>query len=476
MASTRKPKRAERASSKLLSLIAGQLQRAVPNGSRLLVALSGGVDSVVLLDVLVQLRVRHRLALAALHVNHQLQPQAGDWAAFCRALCDDRGVPLRVTRVRVPAGNSVEDAARQARYAVLLKQPVDFVALAHNQDDQAETVMLHLLRGSGVHGLAGMREVTPASRAGATASHTRDSAPKLFRPLLDVPRALIERYARERKLQWIEDPTNAETYFLRNFVRREILSRIETRVPAYRSALSRLVRHAGEAAQLLDELAALDAAGIGGTSGGLPWQRLRAMSEPRAKNLLRFFLAWQGVRVPSAERLNEAVRQIMIAKRDARIRIDLGGAALRRFRDVLMLTPQAPRAGDGIKSTWSGERTLVLDEFGGTLHMKPATGSGISAEKLSTGVVTIRRRRGGERIQPDARRPRRSVKNLLQEARLPPWERERLPFLYCGDDLVWVPGIGIDTRFQAGPQEAGWHPRWTVRAKAAPAPRAATSR
>jgi tRNA(Ile)-lysidine synthase len=215
----------------------------VKGGGRLLVGLSGGVDSVVLLDLLRRLSKRLGLELAALHVNHQINPAAGRWAAFCRAFCRRHGVALTVVRVKVPRRSSLEAAARAARYRAFAAQPSDFIVLAHNLDDQAETVFLQLLRGAGVKGLSAMPVV-------------RNS---ILRPLLEVPRSEIEAYARQRKLKWIEDDSNADLGFDRNFLRHRVLPVIAQRYPSYRKTLARASRNLAEAAQLLDELAAADA-------------------------------------------------------------------------------------------------------------------------------------------------------------------------------------------------------------------------
>lgn len=449
MASTRKPKRAERASRDLLPSLRGQLADRVPSGSRIVVALSGGADSVVLLDLLQRLAKRRTWRLSALHVNHQLQPAAADWAKFCRRLCRAAGVPLKVVKVGVPAGNSVEGNARRARYAALLAQRADYVALAHNQDDQAETVLLHLLRGAGVRGLVGMQPLSAAPFR----VKGRETA-RLLRPLLDVPRSAIERYAAQRKLAWVEDPSNASVDFTRNFLRVDVLPRLAQRFPAYREALVRTARHAAEAARLLDEFAQQDGAG-----DALSTAVLRKLTPLRAKNALGAFLRRHDVDLPSADRLDEALRQLLKARREARVCIAFGDRQLRVHDGRLVVAP-ALGAAAWADRTWRGEPSLALPELRGTLLMERTQGAGISLARLAAAPVTVRLRRGGERLRPRARGATRTVKNLMQEARMPVWERERLPFIYCGEALVCVPGLAIDSAFAAVPSESAVVPVW----------------
>ncbi|MEK7877513.1 MAG: tRNA lysidine(34) synthetase TilS, partial [Pseudomonadota bacterium] len=267
------------------------------SGDRLVAGLSGGVDSIVLLDLLRRLSKKLRFELAALHVNHQINPAAGPWAAFCRAICRQHGIALTVVRVTVPRGNSLEAEARAARYRVFAALPADYVALAHNLDDQAETVLLQLLRGAGVKGLSAMPELRGENRL---TPHASRLAPSILRPLLDFPRSEIEAYARSRKLEWIEDESNADVYYDRNFLRHRVLPVIAERYPAYRRTLARASRNLAEAAQMLDQLAAADAQD---DAGGLGTTALRRLSAARAKNALRHFLARHGVMMPNAARL-----------------------------------------------------------------------------------------------------------------------------------------------------------------------------
>jgi tRNA(Ile)-lysidine synthase len=444
--------------------VAAQLQAIVKPADRLVVGLSGGVDSVVLLDCLLRAARTRRYRLSALHVNHQLSPNAGRWSAFCRGLCRERGIPFRAVRVSVPRGDSVEDAARVARYAAFARQSADYVVLAQHQDDQAETVLLQLLRGAGVKGLAAMplvrkSKVESRKSKGNPSPITHHSSPAILRPLLEVTRAEIETYARKRGLKWIEDESNQDIYFLRNYLRREVLPAIARRFPAYRATLARAARHFADAAGMLDEAAAADSAGKL-DERTLAVAALRGLPPARARNLLRYFLASHGVGMPSAERLEEALRQALTAREDARVMIEIHGARLMRHAGKLHVV-RAPTPLQEFSKRWRGERRLALPELGGTLTLARVRGAGIGVSRLRGRPVTIRVRQGGERLQPDCKRPRRSLKNLLQEAKLPPWQRECLPLIFCGDVLVWAPGIGTDCAFQAREGESAWLPAWS---------------
>jgi len=226
MASSRKPRSAE------VTAAVGRTLAEL-HGKRILVGLSGGIDSVVLLHTLAQ-----QGKVAAAHIHHGLSPNADRWARFCRRLCKQLGVPLTVRRVRVAKkGEGVEAAARTARYAALAKLPFDVLALAHQLDDQAETVLMNLLRGAGPRGARGMPK--------RASFHGR----VLVRPLLDVPREAITAYAREHRLKWVEDESNASDAFTRNFLRLRIAPLLSERYPRWREALARAARHFGRAAE-----------------------------------------------------------------------------------------------------------------------------------------------------------------------------------------------------------------------------------
>lgn len=427
------------------------LRRDIPRGATLVVGLSGGIDSVVLLHLLLR---RLRIAparVSAIHVNHRISPDAARWAAFCRRWCRELGVKLRVVKVDVPRGNSTEAAARAARYAVFAGSGADVLLLAHNRDDQAETVLLQMLRGAGPRGLSAMPLLRPGTRG----------APAVLRPLLETPRAAIEAYAARHHLQWVEDESNQDRAYLRNFLRHDVLPLLESKLPGVRGTLARAARHQAECSELLDALAALDL-DPGNHAGRLPLALLKGLAPPRARNALRYFLRCNGVAMPEAERLDELLRQAMTARGDARVCVDLGGVELRRFQGALYIVQPLPRPAKAFAVAWNGRGTLRLPQLGGSLRLVRRQGEGIAARALRAAPLTVGVRRGGETLRLDARRPRRTVRNLLQEAALPPWLRQSLPFLYLGEDLAAVAGLGVDALFQARAGEAGLLPVWTA--------------
>jgi tRNA(Ile)-lysidine synthase len=447
MASSRKSKSSS-LSSRAEKILRGQIER----GNHLIVALSGGVDSVVLLDLLAALSPKMQFTLSAVHVNHGISSNADQWSKFCRDLCRTLDIPLKIARLKISRepGVSLEEAARDARYQVFGKLKADYVVLAQHLDDQAETLLLQLLRGAGAKGLGAM----PLVREQAS-----DLAPRILRPLLEVPRSEIEIYARNNQLHWITDESNADVSFDRNFLRHEIFPVLEQRFPSYRTTFLRTSRHLAEASALLDELAAADGNNCS-VAGKLQVEGLRKLDSPRAKNLLRHTLAQQGITLPSTVKLEEILRQLLSSRPDAKLHIAFGNTEIRCFKGALHVRPLAVPATTDWLLAWRGEKLLAIPELGGTVSFLQRKGTGINLSKLMEKAVTIRLRQGGERLRPDCKRPRRSLKNLLQEAALPPWEREMLPLLFSGKHLVWVPGIGIDYEFQAAAGEPGLMVKW----------------
>lgn len=430
--------------------VAALLEAWVKPGQRLVLGLSGGVDSVALLHMLVQLQASLRFTLSAVHVNHQISPNASSWAVFCQQLCAAYKIPFETVAVTLnrQAGESLEAIARDARYQVFSSCKADFVVLGQHLDDQAETVMLQLLRGAGAKGLSAMPQARDA-----------ESGAPILRPLLHIARSEIESYATAHQLQWIHDESNDNISFDRNFLRHKIFPVLEKRFSAYRLTLLRVSQNLAEASDLMDELAAMDAQQAM-LDGRLQLGPVRQLSHIRAKNLLRYFLAKQGVSTPSAERLDELLRQLLSAAIDAKVHMVLGNHEIRRFQDQVYILAKSHMIMQDLQWTWQGEPAMKLDELKGMLHFEKATGQGISLEKLQSAPVTVRLRQGGERFRPNCSRPTLSLKHLFQELQVPPWHRQALPLLYSGNTLVWVAGIGIDCHFQAKADEAGVFVNW----------------
>ncbi len=423
----------------------------VPAGAPIAVALSGGRDSVVLLHAVLRVAAAGGHRVSALHVHHGLSPHADAWQRHCADLCAAHGVPLAVRAIvlsRAPRV-SVEAEARTLRYAALaeaaLASGVRHVALAHHRDDQAETLLLQLLRGAGPHGLAGMPGAYADAR-GVT----------FVRPLLSVARAAIDEFARAAALAWVDDESNAQHRHRRNAVRHVVMPALAQVFPQPSLTLARAAAHQADAAHLADDLAALDAAGAlqSGDDGlTLACAPFAALPPHRARNLLRWFLRRRGLPAPSTVRLAEMLRQLARPRADAGILLAHAGVELGVHRGRLVAHAPAPPAYD---VPWRDEPALVLPH--GRLEFTRCTGAGIAQTAAARGL-RARPRAGGERIRLPGR-PDRKLADLLQEAGLPPWTRRALPLLWCGDALAAVPGLGVAAAFAAADGAPGFAVAW----------------
>lgn len=430
------------------------LNQQLKPDAKLLLALSGGLDSCVLLHLLVAAQKNLPFELHALHVHHGLSPNADQWTEFCTRLCGQLNVPFKVVRLTLDkqSGKGIEAEARTLRYAALFAQKIqgdrpDYVLTAHHQDDQAETFLLQLFRGAGLKGLAAMAQV--------------DSNKRLLRPLLNIPRLELENYAKAHGLKWCDDESNADTYYERNFVRHEVLPVIEQRNPAVKSTIARAASHMAEASQLLDDLAALDIKPLL-QANSLCLKGLQALGYARAKNTLRWWLQQNQLIMPSMEHLNELLVQLFTAKPDANIHVQIQHLNLKRFQDrAYLVSPNQEDANQSFDLVWNGEDNIKLPN-GATLAFIEVFGAGL-ARKHGFTKLRITNRKGGERFKPNATRPTRTLKYLLQEAQMPPWLREQLPLIYWQDDLVYVPEVGACADLKAEKDEPGlvieWRPR-----------------
>lgn len=386
-------------------------------GGRLWIGYSGGGDSTVLLHLAAASGLQR---VAAVHVHHGLQPAADDWVRHCRRQCRALGVPLRVLRVRVATDGGVEAAARAARYTALaeLLRPGDVFATAHHRDDQAETVLFRALRGTGIAGLGGMREREPLG------------AGVLWRPLLEVSRARLQAHARSHRLDWIEDPHNRDPRYARAFLRHAVLPQLGGHFPAPAESLARLAQHAQSAQRLLSTLADLDRERLE-QRGGFDVAALVALEPERRDNLL--YHAWRrlGLPPPDAGWYARIEREVLRARADGQPLLAHGAGEARRYRGRLYLLPRLPPAPAPDSVLVWGRRRRV--------RLPPGCGS-LGCTRVPPAGVTLRFARGGERLKPAGSRHSRTLKNLCQEAGLPPWVRSRMPLVWLGDELIAVAG------------------------------------
>ena len=427
--------------------VAALLAQALPDGGRVAVALSGGRDSIALLDATARVAADVRIALVAFHVHHGLSANADRWAQFCRQTCDARGIAFvrsDVAVLRRPR-TSLEAAARDARYAALAKlareHAVDAVVLAHHADDQAETMLLQLLRGAGPRGLAAMPAVAT------------DRDVRWLRPLLGIARESLETYVADHALRYVDDESNADPRHRRNALRAHVVPALRAIAPGYPQTLVRAARIQAEAFTLQHELAALDArSAYDGAS--LARSALRELTPPRARNLLRWFLHERRLAAPSTARLDQMLAQLTGAGDDARIALVHDGVELGVHRGRVFAHRPAPSA---YVHEWTGTPEVTLAH--GTLAFACASGSGIAQRHLASSRVTIRGGLRGERLTIDGR-TRRAVADLLREAGIPAWDRFALPRVYCGEVLAAVACAGVDAAFGAAPGEPAVRLEW----------------
>jgi tRNA(Ile)-lysidine synthase len=422
----------------------------------LAIGYSGGLDSTVLLHLAARWANEHGLPVHALHVHHGLSPHADAWSLHCQQVCAALYLSCQILRVEVKPedGGGLEQAARQARYQALLStcQTLGVSALltAHHQDDQAETVLLNLLRGSGVAGLGGMREA--AARGPESALH-------LLRPLLDQPRARLQAWAAEHGLSWVEDESNQALHLRRNLVRHVLLPAIEAQFPAAAPVLARSAAHLRDAQDLLAQLAAIDMRSVGREQGaGLDVSALAALPQTRIDNLLRHWLGTQGLQAPSTAQLEQLRVQMLQAGQDRQPQCRFGNALLVRAGGAIRLAPawSAPCVSD-IALTWEGQSRFDFPDWHGSLLVRPNESGGLPAELLRE-ELRLSARRGGERLRLHVGRPSRSLKNLYQEQGIPAWSRGFLPLIYSGQHLLYAAGLGMDSRYLKA--EAGFSLHW----------------
>ncbi|MGE0385891.1 MAG: tRNA lysidine(34) synthetase TilS [Gammaproteobacteria bacterium] len=420
-----------------------------PAPRRYLLALSGGRDSVTLLHLMLLLRPQLPAPLSALHVDHGLQPQSAQWARSCDALCAQAGVPIRILAPadRPPPGASPENWARNARYRAIQAAmiPDDAVLTAHHADDQAETVLLRLLRGAGPHGLRAMAECRPLPPG------------VLMRPLLGCDGAAIEACARAAGLHWIEDPSNRDTRMDRNYLRLRVLPALRERWPGLAASLADGAAWQAEAADSIDAQARADLAPLRSGPDALDVPGLLHLEPVRRAAALRAWIREFTGTSPARRFIEQVQSEVLGARRDAAPIAHAPDVELRRHRDRLHRLAPPVACNDG-QWVWSPPEPLPI--AGGVLFAEPGIGKGLRRLAPGEAPYIVRLRRGGERGRLPGRAHRSDLKKLFQAAGVPPWERARTPLIVQADRLAAVPGLWVFEPFAARGSDPGWVPIW----------------
>lgn len=426
----------------------------------IIIAYSGGLDSTVLLHLMAQ--SKYKKQLTAVHINHGLMPDADKWARHCQQTCQQLDVPIHVEKVAVnkqhPQGP--EAAAREARYGALLKHTTTktIFLTGHHQDDQAETMLLQLFRGAGPAGLAAMPMVSAFANA------------RLARPLLNINRQEIQDYANKENLNWIEDQSNQDKRYSRNYLRHEVMPVIQKNWPGISQQLARGASHQAEATELLKKLAAQDLLTCSEIINESPddkflnLEKVLQLDTLNLKNMLRYFIHTRGIPVPGNKQLNHIVSQIGRPSLSGQQQISWQGGECRLYRGLLSISHPFQVIDRKTRLSWdlwdegnSNEpvKPLVLPGSGRVLSASRGLGTGLSVARLQQGPITVRFRQGGESCLLPGRGHHHKLKKLFQEAGIPPWERPRLPLIYVGEELAAVADKWVCAPFDAQKNEAG---------------------
>lgn len=446
--------------------------------SILAVAFSGGLDSTVLLHATVKAHGANNVY--ALHVHHDIQQEANQWQQHCQAIAKKFKCHFDTQNVKLNKKSNIESQARELRYQALYEMcqqhQISDLLLAHHLDDQAETVLIQLMRGAGVAGLAGMPPVkaNKTSRANTTnkannankAKNTKETTINIWRPFLNMRRQELEAYAKEHRLTWIEDPSNQDESYRRNAIRKTILPALEKQQVGATENLARSAKHLAQAQELLNQLADIDL-GLIETKEGLSKTnliRLYKTNQARASNALRRWLNKHQLSYPSEERLTAWWQELQQSRADSKLQWEHDQQLIRLWRGHLRINQPALANKDVVTKQQSKQESAgewIFKKISASSKSKQA---GIPKHRFDEvkkkGLINTMSRQGSEKFKVHAKRPRKTLKNLYQEANIPPWQRD-IPLLYIGDELVAVAGIGVSADWQTthGPRIS---PEWST--------------
>jgi tRNA(Ile)-lysidine synthase len=420
------------------------LQKQVQQ-SAVAIAYSGGLDSSALLHMAHHYASKHGIPLFAFHIHHGISPNADQWLAHCKQQCAQLGIAFDARQIKLPEDgkSGVEEAARIQRYAALgdlcRAHQVGLLITAHHEDDQAETVLLQLLRGSGVAGMSGMDVVNAAPDL------LGDEHLLMARPLLSVSRAALSSFVSKNGIAYVDDESNTDPRYARNALRHQVMPVLAEAFPGFQGRFARTARHAQAAQRMLIELAAQDLE-MCADGKCLDIQQLKKLSSDRMDNVLRYWFGSHGVRMPSTSWLSEMRTQLLDAKEDAQLCVTHADCHIRRHRNRVYLTPRLdddPSLVEPLTFRWKGEDKMYFAAYHGTLHFEPAE-QGVDRDWLQAQDLNLHYRQGGERLKPALNRPTKSLKYHYQALDIPAWERERLPVITNGKHLLFAAGIGMD--------------------------------
>lgn len=413
-------------------------------------AYSGGIDSHVLLHLLATSKQTKLKPIHAIHIDHGLHSDSSKWTKHCALVAAELGIEF--TNVEVNVANidklGLEAAARAARYNAFEQHLTvnDVLLTAQHQQDQAETLLLQLFRGAGPKGLAGMAEQFSLGNS------------RVVRPFLNVKQSDILTYAEQHQLEWIDDPSNIKTRWNRNYIRHNVMPEIEKRWPSVAKTISRSAENCAESSELLTDLARHDLMTIGAnnTSDSLSISKLLVLSPARSRNLIRHFIEWKQMVLPSSAVLRGIIDEVCLAKQDSVPMMAYADVEIRRFQDKLyIMSPLRAHDASQIIECNNTADLKINDHI--VLRWQQQNGLGLQEEIIAAGL-TVQFRQGGEQIQLPNHSQHKSLKQLFQEWQVPPWQRDRIPLLFNGEDLVAVADYAIDISAGVAEKKQGYFP------------------
>lgn len=426
--------------------------RECPTTQVYVLAISGGLDSSVLLHLFHENLSRLPQQVQAIYVDHGLQSESNEWQVFCARQAKKYDIAFHACQIGTgpTKADSVENWARTERYKILTSrmQENDILFTAHHLDDQVETFFLQALRGTGARGLAAMSPL----RQLANGYHAR--------PLLSFSRQQLQEYARKNQLEWIEDPSNADSMFDRNYLRQTVMPLVETRWPGYRKTIARLAEHQAEIRDVLEDVAEQDLTYLlDDEEKCLQLERMKTLSFARQKNVIRYWARRQQLSTPNSVHLQQIFSDVVNAADDATPCVNWADVECRRYRDGLYLQKKMLPHDSGTVMSWDMSRHIEIN--GETLSAVTTRGKGLAKDSLLNKRVSIRFRQGGERICPAPGRQHKTLKQIYQESGVLPWCRDRIPLIYLDDELAAVPGICVAGQYSAAGNAVAVSLQWS---------------